>query len=410
MEIFNINNYCKKLLFPLKKQNFTKINNFSKNIYDYYNSNYDNFLSFDNKIIKYCSFIDKGRINKTAVIYVHSYNSNMQEGEVLLDYCINNSYNLFLYDSRGNGASSDSPISFGYYEKHDLLYFIIEIVTKSAINCEFILWGRSMGANTIILLLSELINNIKIGENNIYDIIEKGNKQYNMSPNNNIKNTYLHESILNYYTNNNIKSATNNIKFSIIQIVLDSPYSSFKCLIKDQLNRITSLLNLIKKPIINKIYEALYQYLKFDPRNLNNIKYKLAHIVLPIYLIYSKSDYLIPEKRFKSLISSNNNIIPVLITEEHNKKRSNNIYKYIFKLLKNNKDNNNNYIFSELIKINNTNHCRYNSSESVINIYNLSTKENHNINIFGISKKRKEVKYNDYFTINKQANSKSIFK
>ena len=82
-------------------------------------------------------------------MYNHSFGSCKYEGSSLLQHCEKFQMNLCLYDSRGSGESSKSFISFGYKEKVDLLYVILKLNFEySCLN--FILYGRSIGCNTIL--------------------------------------------------------------------------------------------------------------------------------------------------------------------------------------------------------------------------------------------------------------------
>ena len=98
-------------------------------------------------------------IGKNCVIYLHGNASSQLEGLFLvpnvcpLDICV------ACFDFAGCGQSDGDYISLGYYESVDTVALINELVDKYKFK-KFVLWGRSMGAATSILVKHELVAGI----------------------------------------------------------------------------------------------------------------------------------------------------------------------------------------------------------------------------------------------------------
>ena len=91
----------------------------------------------------------------TLVVYNHSHGSSKFEGAHLLSLCVEHKMSLLLYDSRACGESEGEMISFGKNEKIDLLYLLLKVQIDFEFK-KFLLWGRSIGCNTIINFLYEM--------------------------------------------------------------------------------------------------------------------------------------------------------------------------------------------------------------------------------------------------------------
>lgn len=88
-----------------------------------------------------------------CVIYMHGNASSQLEGQFLVpNFCRHHVY-VFCFDFAGCGCSDGEYVSLGYYEEQDTK-FLIQML-KSAFNLgPFVLWGRSMGAATALLIES----------------------------------------------------------------------------------------------------------------------------------------------------------------------------------------------------------------------------------------------------------------
>ena len=85
-----------------------------------------------------------------VIIYLHGNSSSRMEGKKLVEFLFDYDINTFIFDFAGCGLSEGDYISLGYHEKNDL-ETIIDFVEKLPGVGNIGLWGRSMGAATILL-------------------------------------------------------------------------------------------------------------------------------------------------------------------------------------------------------------------------------------------------------------------
>ncbi|KAM3139425.1 hypothetical protein pb186bvf_008450 [Paramecium bursaria] len=87
--------------------------------------------------------------SKTVILYCHSYNSCRLEG---LDFIkFTNSFALCCFDFQAAGMSEGNFVTFGVKEKDDIEALVNYLSLKFH---QIILWGRSMGATSILLYLN----------------------------------------------------------------------------------------------------------------------------------------------------------------------------------------------------------------------------------------------------------------
>ena len=93
------------------------------------------------------------------ILYFHSHGSNRQEGRFLLNHANNLNMNLCLLDSRGSGESEAEFTTLGIKEYRDIHTLIKYLQRKLDIK-EIILFGRSMGAASLMKFVAEYKNGI----------------------------------------------------------------------------------------------------------------------------------------------------------------------------------------------------------------------------------------------------------
>lgn len=101
-----------------------------------------------NVTLKGAFFAAKPISNKTLIV-VHGFGENrFMSGrtEILVKHLIPQGYNILAFDLRGHGKSEGDLISFGYYEKYDVLGAINYLKKRGKEGEEIALLGFSMGA------------------------------------------------------------------------------------------------------------------------------------------------------------------------------------------------------------------------------------------------------------------------
>ena len=102
-------------------------------------------------------FISNDKFEKSRVaVLVHGY-----RGAPSFDFSAaaklyyNNGFSLFLPDQRTHGESEGKYVTFGSYERYDIVDWCKYIDDYTGNKCEFILSGVSMGATTVLLAAAE---------------------------------------------------------------------------------------------------------------------------------------------------------------------------------------------------------------------------------------------------------------
>ncbi|KAH0793391.1 Clan SC, family S9, unassigned serine peptidase [Histomonas meleagridis] len=91
-----------------------------------------------------------------CIIYLHGNASSQLEGQFLVpNFCPYGIF-VFCFDFAGCGCSDGEYVSLGYYEQQDT-EFLIDVLNKTFKLGPFVLWGRSMGASTALLVQNPLV-------------------------------------------------------------------------------------------------------------------------------------------------------------------------------------------------------------------------------------------------------------
>lgn len=98
---------------------------------------------------------------KNCVIYLHGNASSQLEGLFLVPNLCRLGICVVCFDFAGCGNSDGEYISLGYYEERDTVALIDDLSQKFGFQ-KFVLWGRSMGAATSILVKHELLAGIVV--------------------------------------------------------------------------------------------------------------------------------------------------------------------------------------------------------------------------------------------------------
>ena len=86
-----------------------------------------------------------------CVVYLHGNASSQLEGQFLVPNLCRYGIYVFCFDFAGCGCSDGKYVSLGYYEK-DNTEFLLDQIHKQFHLGPFVLWGRSMGAATALLV------------------------------------------------------------------------------------------------------------------------------------------------------------------------------------------------------------------------------------------------------------------
>jgi len=91
-----------------------------------------------------------------CVIFLHGNASSQLEGQFLIPHLCKRGIALYCFDFPGCGESGGEYISLGYNERIDC-ELVINYLHKSYRFSRFVVWGRSMGAATSLLIRHPLL-------------------------------------------------------------------------------------------------------------------------------------------------------------------------------------------------------------------------------------------------------------
>ena len=183
------------------------------------------------------------------MIYCHSNSGSRVECLKNAKTLLKNGFGLCCFDFSGSGCSGGEYVTLGYNESEDLKV-IITFLKESGLSQEIFLWGRSMGAATVLL----------------YNLI------YN-DPN-------------------------------ITGLILDSPYSNLRSLALEIAQISIKLPKFMLNPIINSIEKEMkkkVEGLSLDSMDLVSKLKKTGTMRTPAYFITSLNDTVVPAYHVEEL-------------------------------------------------------------------------------------------------------------
>ena len=247
-----------------------------------------------------------------TVIYNHSHGSCKYEASNLIKHCYDYGMNLCLYDSRGCGRSDSDYIYFGFKEHIDLLYIVLEL--NLIYNCHgFLLWGRSIGCNTILQFYQTLIANESSFLNKIYLERKKNTMDYTAKEKK-LKNKYPDEynQFIFNHLHHFLKSNRHEqeflqrpvIDFVIYGLILDSPYKSFSDFISDNTGKVIKFMpGVVSKPIGYYLKNFYNKRLGIDLNKKQNSAIIEVINVNTIFLV-SDRDEIVPKKSYDDMVEN----------------------------------------------------------------------------------------------------------
>lgn len=203
---------------------------------------------------------------------------------------------LCVYDSRACGDSQGELVTFGYKECVDLFFVLVHLTLNYQIK-HFLLWGRSIGCNTVLMLQHKLIMSTGRHLNRVMpkkpNTLEYPN-QYNVFI---LKNYNLY-----IQKNGGTPLADGQrIGFMLVGLVLDVPYYSMHSFIKDNIKRFVPYL-----PNMLSVTAGNYAIERFNTvhginLNENQNKFLLSVTNVNTVIIVSDKDEIVPYKRFQKM-------------------------------------------------------------------------------------------------------------
>lgn len=217
-------------------------------------------LASDKKHRIHASFIaPEGKPPETVVIYLHTFSGSKLEGRFLFEHFLP-SVGVLLFDSLGCGNAEGEFVTLGLREQDDL-HFLIEEAHRKLKFKKLLLYGRSMGAATIIHYMSKYHE--PLGANRL---------------------------------------PINRYPYQIIGIVLDSPFTEAYRMIHDiLLNRGHNYY--VSKMMLLPVSNSLLSNIGYDVLGENKPIKKVDKILTPSYFMIGEHDDLINLSEFKKMFN-----------------------------------------------------------------------------------------------------------
>lgn len=230
--------------------------------------------------------------SKRTIIIIHGIGGSNRKPYILrfIKKAFENNYNVIALNLRScGGTESISKRLYNAGDSKDILYVIKDLSVKDKLNNFFIL-GISLGGNICLKLAGEINKNHKIlGIAAISPLIDLKIAQKNID--NNSKNRFYQKTIL-----NSLKSIIT--KKSLYFPIYDS----------------TKIDNILTIRSFDKAYHVdigEFRSVDFYYNKVSAINY-IKKIKLPVLIIHSKDDPIIPVKEIKKAIKMNKNIIGLI--------------------------------------------------------------------------------------------------
>lgn len=215
---------------------------------------------------------------KRVLIYCHTHSGSALEGSFLTQSFLGRGFDFICFDFSGSGKSEGKYVTLGYKEKEDLKVIVKQCRDVFGYS-EIFLWGRSMGAATIILLLS------------------------------------CHQEL----------------QKNIVGVVLDSPFGNLRKMCVNMARQTTSLPKFIINPALSSIRKKVIEMANFDLDKINPEE-RVGAILVPAVFLLGKEDAVVSLKTIKRLFEgySGKKKELMIIEGEHGTTRSGyDIYKAI---------------------------------------------------------------------------------
>ena len=90
--------------------------------------------------------------NAPVILFFHGYRScSIRDGNGIFELCKKHGYNIMMIDQRAHGKSEGRTMTFGVFERFDVLSWIDYTVERVGKKTRIVLAGISMGAATVLM-------------------------------------------------------------------------------------------------------------------------------------------------------------------------------------------------------------------------------------------------------------------
>lgn len=119
--------------------------------YKYFESLYKgekiNLIAGDGNEVPVTFFSTDGNYDRDTVILVHGAGGDHVSMYPIVEFYLQNNWNVAAMDQRASGTSKNPYVTFGHFEKNDIVP-VVEFIKKNTNNKKIVVHGQSMGAAT----------------------------------------------------------------------------------------------------------------------------------------------------------------------------------------------------------------------------------------------------------------------
>lgn len=246
-------------------------------------------------------YINKTFKSDTVLIYCHTFSGNRTEGKDLVPYLLG-SMSVLLFDFVGCGNSEGEFLTLGINEAKDLQKIINYI--RMEFNTKMVhLWGRSMGAVTIIHYLFNIELNCILIEDNQDKIGELKKKLKNSKEKDKKK---LKEKIDELAKQNGELQYNFDLRDVVKAAVIDSSFTCARKMVRDVLKTRMNTSNWFTSIILMYLGRSLRNNTGVDILNKNKPELLTKFLNTPAVFMVGENDDLVKLKDFQKMFDDYN--------------------------------------------------------------------------------------------------------
>ena len=290
-----------------------------------------------------------------VLLYCHTFSGNKTEGLSLLSHVVSK-FTLCLFDFRGCGNTTDEFVTLGLREKIDL-EIVLNAIDEAIKPKRIYLWGRSMGAVSIIHFLTEFLNKkskqnkIKINLHNLDNTntkkiqtqsdpftlidnkMEKNKEEFNKKDTNpsniekkhvksnenniicvsnndecevdiksaNLKHKEMPLLIIDSKPQENINTKLEKIDKKIGGLIFDSPFTNSHKMIKDLMTKSMKISSFVSKIVLAVAGKSIKNHVKYDVLGQNKPIDIIKFIKFPALFMIGENDAMVDSIEFQKM-------------------------------------------------------------------------------------------------------------
>lgn len=253
---------------------------------------------------------DKGP-KRPVLVYCHTFTGNKLEGKFLLERHLDK-FVVVLFDFRGCGNSNEEFVTLGIREKFDLT-FVLRICDDVLRPDRIYLWGRSMGAVTVIHYLTHQKK------------LQKKREAVMHEPETIKRPSQLAQLDYDFSISKKIRA-----------VVLDSPFTDSYRMVLDVMKNNMNIPKTLGKIVLLPVQTSIKNRVKFDVLSDNKPVKMCQKLTLPACFMIGENDTLINPQKFTKMFENyagEHKTLRLLAGTDHADFRNENDLDFVYRFL-----------------------------------------------------------------------------